>query len=152
MKIPKWSQRAIVLMLVCCLLLPAPVQAAVPEMVQPCASSYYQQYYIYTYAAGNGKIQVWFEIFGHHRMNEIGVIRIVLQESSDQSSWVNVATYSYANNYDEMMSENAVTHFGHVDYNNGVVGKYYRARLTLYATDDEGYETTVYVTPSALCT
>lgn len=152
MKILKWGQRVIVLILVCCLLLPAPAQAATPDLIQPYASSYYQQYFIYTYAAGNGKIQVWFEILGHHRMNEIGVLRIVLQESPDQSSWVNVATFSYADNYDEMMSENAVTHFGHVDYNNGTPGKYYRARLTLYATDDEGYETALFVTDAVLCT
>lgn len=148
----KWCNQAISFFLVCSLFLPSPVKAAVPDTVQPRASSYFQFYEIYTYAAGNGKIQVWYDIYGHHRMNEIGVLRIVLQESSDQVSWTNVATYFYVEYYDEMMSETAVTHFGHVDYDDGIVGKYYRARVTLYASDDAGYETPFYLTETELCT
>ena len=152
MTIKKWYIHVITLFLVCSLLIPTPVKAAVPDTVQPCASSYFQQYEIYTYAAGNGKIQVWYTIFGHHQMNKLGILRIVLQESADQVSWTNVATYSYADYYDEMISETAVTHFGHVDYNDGIVGKYYRARVTLYAIDAEDSETKLYVTDPVRCT
>lgn len=95
------------------------------------ASDYLDSYSAYTYAAGSGKIQIWFDVTGTGTMNKIGALTIVLKESTDGSTWTTVQTFRYTS-YSSMLASNKATHTSNVDYS-GVSGRYYQAVVTVWA-------------------
>ena len=64
-------------------------------------------------------------------MDEIGVLSIKLYESSDNSTWARVKTFSYEN-YSTMLAEDDYYHCSYVSYQ-GTAGKYYKAYVCIWA-------------------
>lgn len=122
--------RLVAMVLVMALILPVGTRAAVADTVQPCASAYLNSYNAYIYAAGGGKIQVWFTVTGTGTLEALGALTIQLYESTDNSTWKWVKAYSH-NNYPDMMGYDDYYHSGHVDYQ-GVAGRYYRAYVCIW--------------------
>lgn len=123
--------RIMSVLLVCVLLLPNTAHAAAIETAQPRASAYLTSYNTYICAMGSGKLQIWYSVVGDTTMDEIGVLSIRLYESSDQSNWTRVKTYSHEN-YSSMLVEDDWVHSSYVSYN-GTAGKYYKAYVCIWA-------------------
>lgn len=59
------------------------------------SSNYISAYSAYVSSDGSGNITVWFEVYGTKIMDEIGALKIELQEkASGSSTWKTVKTYS----------------------------------------------------------
>jgi len=99
--------------------------------MQTRASDYLSSYNTYVCAMGSGKLQVWYTVVGMTDMDEIGVLSIKLYESSDQTNWTRVKTYSHEN-YSSMLAEDDWVHSSYVSYN-GTAGKYYKAYVCIWA-------------------
>lgn len=140
----------IALVLVCAVLIPHTVSAAAPETVQPCESYYLHLYDSYMHAPGDSKVQVWFEVFATRDFDKVGVTNIVLQESTDQVNWTTVHTFYYTD-HESMTSSYAATHINYVEYEDGIVGRYYRARVTVSAWNSEGSDSRLVVTDPVRC-
>lgn len=127
------------------LLVPTGVSAATGETVQPYASNYLDSYNTYICAMGNGKLQIWYTVVGDTTMDEIGVLNIRLYESTDQTTWTRVKTYSYVD-YSTMLAENDFVHSSYVSYN-GTAGKYYKAYVCIWAGKNGSGDTRYMWTP-----
>lgn len=102
--------------------------------VESRASYYLSGYGAYVYPAGWGKVQVWFEVDGTNDMDEIGALEIQLFESTDNENWTWVKTFRFTD-YSDMLAYNDYSHTGHVEYN-GVIGRYYKAYVCVWAGKD----------------
>lgn len=131
--------KIIAIALVLSLLLPCSVFASTIEPNQPYASKYLTSYNTYVCAMGSGKIEVWFNVMGTGTMDEIGVLSIMLYESTNQSTWTRVKTYSHEN-YASMLEENDYYHCSYVSYQ-GTAGKYYKAYVCIWAGKDGSGDT-----------
>ena len=131
--------KIIAIALVLSLLLPCSVFASTIEPNQPYASKYLTSYNTYVCAMGSGKIEVWFNVMGTGTMDEIGVLSIMLYESTNQSTWTSVKTYSHEN-YASMLEENDYYHCSYVSYQ-GTAGKYYKAYVCIWAGKDGSGDT-----------
>jgi hypothetical protein len=112
------------------LTVPTGAYAAVPESFQPMASDYIDTYHAFVQAAGNSKVQVWFNVEGTNYVPKLGASEIKLYHSIDSQTWYLVKTYSYETT-SGMMSYNDIYHSGHVDFA-GVPGRFYKATVTFY--------------------
>ena len=108
-----------------------PVSAATINPAIPYASYYLDAYNTYICDMDNGEIQIWYEVAGTGYMDEIGVLSIKLYESSDNSTWARVKTFSYEN-YSTMLAEDDYYHCSYVSYQ-GTAGKYYKAYVCIWA-------------------
>lgn len=142
--------RIVAMILVLVLTLPMDAHAATPETVQPLASAYLSSYGAYTYAAGDGKVQVWFDVEGTRYIPKLGVTEIKLYHAIDGHTWYLVETYSYETTPD-LMSYNDYFHAGHVDFD-GVPGRYYKATVTFYGGTTSSGDYRDYNTSSILST
>ena len=124
-------RRIVALLLVCIMMVPNVVNAASLDAVQPRASAYLTSYNTYICAMGSGKLQIWYTVVGDDDMDEIGVLSIKLYESSDNTNWTRVKTYSHKN-YNTMLIEDDWAHSSYVSYN-GTAGKYYKAYVCIWA-------------------
>ena len=122
--------KIVAIVLVLSLLAPCSVSAATPEEIAPYASSYLTAYNTYICTVGNN-IQIWYEVVGTGNMDEIGVQSIKLYESSDNSTWTRVKTFSYEN-YSSMLAEDDYYHCSYVSYPR-TTGKYYKAYVCIWA-------------------
>lgn len=125
------ATRLIAVFLAFVLIMPIGVQAATPESVVPCASYYLDAYNTYICAMGSGKIQIWYEVMGTGDMDEIGVLKIMLYESSDNVNWTWKKTFLHES-YSSMLAEDDFYHSSYVSYN-GTAGKYYKAYVCIWA-------------------
>ena len=82
---------------------------------------------------------MWFNVMGTGTMDEIGVLSIMLYESTNQSTWTRVKTYSHEN-YASMLEENDYYHCSYVSYQ-GTAGKYYKAYVCIWAGKDGSGDT-----------
>lgn len=142
--------RIIAIVLIVTLTVPMGVGATAIETVQPRASYYLDSYNAYVYAAGSGKIQVWFTVTGTDYMDEIGALRIAIYESTDNSTWVWQKSFSHEN-YPSLLGYNDYYHSGHVDYQ-GVAGRYYRAYVCIWAGENGDGDTRYFYTTSKKAT
>ena len=131
----KYSGKLIRMVIALCLALslahPFSVSAATNEAVMPCASYYLDAYNTYICAVGGGDIQIWFEVMGTGDMDELGTLRIMLYESTDNVNWTWKKTYSHEN-YDTMLIEDDYWHMDCVTYD-GIAGRYYKAYVCIWA-------------------
>lgn len=123
--------RCIILCLVFTLIIPATANAATVEPIMPMASYYLDSYNTYICDMGNGRIEIWFDVMGIGDMDEIGVLSIKLYESSDNTNWTRVKTYSHEN-YSSMLAYDDWSHISYVSYQ-GTTGKYYKAYVCIWA-------------------
>lgn len=124
----------IALIIVITSIMPISANATTGKIMQPYASSYLSSYGAYVYLAGNGLVQVYFNVEGTGYLDEIGVLSIQIYECATKSSniddweWKTTFTHDSTNG---MLSYNDDYHSGHVDYQ-GVDGKYYKAYVCVW--------------------
>lgn len=121
--------RMVTLLLVIVMLCPINANA-----VEPRASYYLDAYSAYIYPAGWGKVQVWFTVDGVNYMDEIGALSIMIYESTDNENWTWVKTFQHSD-YPDMLGYDDILHSGHVEYQ-GVIGRYYKAYVGVWAGKD----------------
>lgn len=137
--------RLVALILVLSLVSPMYANATGVEVVQPRASDYLNSYNTYICAMGSGKLQIWYTVVGTGDMDEIGVLNIRLYESTDQTNWTRVKTYSYVD-YSSMLIEDDFVHSSYVSYN-GTAGRYYKAYVCIWAGKNGSGDTRYMWTP-----
>lgn len=129
---------------------PIYASAAAIQPAQTRASDYLTSYQAYTYCAGTGKMQVWFDVTGVNYMDDIGALSIYLYESTDNSNWTQVKYFSHAV-YTDMLGHDKIYYASHVDYQ-GVIGRYYKAYVCIWAGKDGGGDTRYFWTSAKLAT
>ena len=137
--------KLIAIIMVLTLISPLYVSAAGMETVQTRASDYLSSYNTYVCAMGSGKLQIWYTVVGMDDMDEIGVLSIILYESTDNVNWTRVKTYSHEN-YSSMLVEDDFFHSSYVSYN-GIAGKYYKALVCIWAGKNGSGDTRYMWTP-----
>ena len=130
----KRISQLICILLAAALLLAVPVVAA--ENVEPRSSSFFMSSDVYLYQTSSTKFQAWFEVSALGGMDKLGASEIKIQESSDDENWTTVKTCTM-DSYSSMICENTGSHASYVSYT-GTTGKYYRAKITLYAENSTG--------------
>lgn len=117
-------------------------------------SSTYSSLFIASYdsfitnPAGN-TLKIWFDVVGNGAMDEIGAMSIELDRSSNGRRWVTVQTF-LPEDYPQMVCRDTGIAY---DYVSCTVeyGYYYRAYVTMYASDSRGtgtvydYAETIYL-------
>lgn len=131
--------RLIAAVVMIALLIPTSVFAETGETAQPYASQYLSVYSAYVYLAGNGLVQVWFDVQGTGIMDEIGSLMIELYESTDKNTWTWVKTFNNTTT-PNMLGYNDFLYSSHVDYQ-GVEGRYYKAYVCVWAGKDGAGDT-----------
>lgn len=126
--------RILAILLVISLISPTTALAAVPDELQPLASNYLTSYTSYIGSVGGGMVQVWFRVTGTGYMADIGTLSIILYESTDNVNWTRVHSFLYQD-YPNMLSHNDSHHMSYVEYQ-GVAGRYYKARVCIWAGDE----------------
>ena len=124
--------KLIALFLVFLMISPYSVSAVTTEEITPYASSYLSLYSAYVYVTASGQVQFWFEVMGTGYMDEIGSLRIVLYESSDNKNWSIVKTFLHDSTND-MLFEDDYYVSSHVSWANGSTNKYYKAYVCVWA-------------------
>ena len=124
--------RVIAVLLVVFLVVPPYVNAT--EEGTPRASYYLDSYNTYIYPAALGKVQVWFTVTGVDYMDEIGTLSIQLFESTDNTNWTRVKTYTHDTS-SGMLGYDKIYYSGHVEYS-GTIGRYYKAYVCIWAGKD----------------
>ena len=124
--------RVVALFLVLSMIAPVHAIAASDESVMPCASYYLDSYSAYVHVTSSGEVQVWFDVMGVGNMDEIGALRIVLYESSDNSNWDDVKTFLHESTSDTLFEDDFYIS-SHVSWANGSTSKYYKAYVCVYA-------------------
>lgn len=142
--------RIVALILVLATLAPLGASAAVAETVQPRASSYLDSYSAYVYPAGSGKVQVYYSVVGANYMDEIGYLRIAIYESTDNSNFTWVKTFTNTNT-PSLLGYDKIYHSGHVDYQ-GVAGRYYKAYVCVWAGENGSGDTRYFWTSAKKAT
>lgn len=130
----KRVSRMVCLLLAVVMVLAIPVAAMENENAR--ASSFFMSSDVYLYRATSTKFEAWFEVTALGGMDKLGASEIKIQESSDGENWTTVKTCT-PTNYSNLIRENTGVHASYVSYT-GTVGKYYRAKITLYAKNSTG--------------
>ena len=142
--------KLIAITLVISLCSPIGVQAAMPETVQPMASAYLMDYTAYICAMGNGDLEIWWEVTGTNYWADIGVLRVYLYESTNNSDFYWVETFTFTE-YPNMLWHDDYICVDHVDYE-GVPGYYYKAYICIWAGPEDTGDSRYIWTPVELCT
>ena len=116
-----------------------PVRAAQSTSVMPRASYYLDAYNTYICDMGNGRMEIWYDVMGTGDMDEIGVLSILLFESTDNENWTRVKTYSHEK-YPTMLAYDDWSHISCVSYQ-GIAGRYYKAYVCIWAGKDGNGDT-----------
>lgn len=127
--------KAIAIVLAMALVMPIGATAAEQETVAPRASYYLAAYAAYICAMGGGNLEIWFEVTGTGFQEYLGVVSILLYESTDNVNWYWVESY-FNNEYDTMLATNAYQHMNYVEYQ-GVAGRYYKAYVQIWGGPDD---------------
>lgn len=123
--------RYISILLAAVMLLTVPAMAAEAR-----ASSYIMSTCVYLKQTTGTQFRIWHEVIALGIMDELGASQIKVQESTDGTNWTTVKTYSYTD-YSSMVTENAPGYTNYVTYT-GTTGRYYRARVVLFAENSTG--------------
>lgn len=140
----KRISRIICILMATVMLLTVPAAAA--ENVEPRASSFFMSSDVYLYQTSSTKFEAWFEVTALGIMDKVGASEIKIQESSDDENWTTVKTCTM-DSYSNLIDENSGAHASYVTYT-GTTGKYYRAKITLYAENSTGTGTWIRYTTS----
>lgn len=142
MLIPKKTSviRTLALFVAFALIIPGTASAATVDEMQPYASKYLTSYSAYVYVTSTGQVQVWFDVMGTGDMDEIGVLSVLLYESTDGNTWTRIKTFSHENYGTTMLAEDDWYVSSHVS-TQGVKGRYYKAYICFWAGKDGGGDT-----------
>ena len=141
----KRFSRMVSLLLAVVMVLAVPVAATENENAR--ASSFFGSSDVYLYQVTSTKFEAWFEVTALGGMDKLGASEIKIQESSDGENWTTVKTCTMSN-YSNLICNNTASHASYVSYT-GTVGKYYRAKITLYAENSTGTGAWIRYTSSA---
>ena len=114
------------------------------------ASDYLDDYTATLTALGNGRIAVTVDVSGTGPMTEIGASKIYMYESTNNTDFYQVATYT-SDEYPEMLTSGSY-YFDDAIIHNGVAGRYYIASVYFYAANNTGSDTGHYTTRSCRAT
>lgn len=103
------------------------------------ASLYLKSYTASTSAQGNGIVRVSFTVGATGLMDNVGASIITLQYSFDNSTWYTETTF-YSSSTSGMIRSNSANYTSYVEYS-GISGLYYRAFVTVYASNSNGSDT-----------
>ncbi len=131
--------KVIAIVLAMALMMPIGVAAVEQETVTPRASYYLAAYTAYICAMGDGNLEIWFEVTGTGTQEYLGVVSILLYESTDNVNWYWVDTFLHTD-YDQMLSVNDWQHASYVEYQ-GVAGRYYKAYVQIWGGPDDTGDT-----------
>lgn len=120
--------------------------SATDDGIQPLASDYLYSYTAYIADKGNGDLSVQFSVNGSGSMNQIGVSSITLQWSTNERNWYTCKTFD-PEDYSQMLGSNRSRYASSVPYS-GTEGRYYRASVTFYASDNYGSDSATIWTSS----
>lgn len=141
--------RLFTLLLAIIFICPMNVSAAEPR-----ASYYLDSYNAYPYAAGGGKIQIWFTVTADYYMDDIGSLSIQIYDcatnSTNDSDWSFVTSFNNGNT-PSMLGHNKYIYQSHVECD-ATVGRWYRAYICIYAGDQNGGDTRYFWTTAAKAT
>ena len=131
----KYFIRLVAVVMVVALLLAMPTFAA--EEATPWASRYIMSTCVYLNPTSSTQFDVWYEVIALGIMDEVGAYSIRIQESTDGQNWTTVKTCTPAT-HPSMVIEDSAAHTGRIIYNGGISGRYYRARIILFAANSSG--------------
>lgn len=123
--------RYISLFLIVATLLAVPAFAAESR-----ASHYIMSTCVYLDQTSSTQFDVWHEIIARGIMDELGAYEIKIQESTDGTNWTTVRTFTPAEE-PSMVAVNTLGYTARVTYT-GTIGRYYRARLIMFAENSSG--------------
>lgn len=129
-RIKRTLVKIIALCLVLCLTLPV-TASAVDNVATPYASYYLNAYNTYICDLGNGNIQIWYEVAATGKMDEVGVLSIILYEVNSDGSLTKVKTFLHEN-YDSMLATDDNYIYSYVSYQ-GSSSKTYKAQVCIWA-------------------
>ena len=117
------------------LLLALLVIISVPAYAAVSSAKYIDIYGGYVYSAGNGELQIWSNVSGLYPVDVMGMAVVSLCEcssnSTNDSDWECIYHFYY-NIFPEMVTYNASDYGGCVTYEDGTVGYYYKAQITIF--------------------
>ncbi len=122
--------RLTAVLLVLIYVLPSAAMAAAVDPVTPQASAYLASYNAYVCPMGGGELQLWFNAMGDGIVDELGSLRIMLYESTDNENFTWKKTYLH-DEYDNMLAYNDYYHASYVTYQ-GIVGRYYKFYICIW--------------------
>ena len=100
-------------------------------------SMYFTSYGVCLAKLTERKFEIAFDLICRDDMYELGVSSLAIQRTTDPNgSWTTVKTYT-PDSYPELMDANDEVHSAAVYYS-GVMGYYYRAYATFYASNSRG--------------
>ena len=143
--------KAVVIVLVIALMMPVSVSAAMPETAMPLASAYLAAYTAYVCAMGNGELEIWFDVTGTRTQEYLGVMSILLYESTDNVNWTWVKTF-YHTDYEQMLLTDTWEVIDYVPYDEAVPGRYYKAYVGIWGGPDDTGDSRYIWTPSERAT
>lgn len=121
-------------------------------LMAPVASAavYSSDYIARSYASiskvSSGKVEVEFDVSGKIGVNEVGAKKVVIYESSDNSTWTSRKTF-YSSTTPSMITYGVRSAVSSVTYT-GHSGYYYYAVVTTYAGTNGTGDTDIYTTNS----
>lgn len=142
--------KLITILLIVSLCAPISAQGATPEATTPRASDYLMEYTAYICAMGDGDLEIWFEVLGTDYWADIGVLRVYLYESTDNSNFYWVKTFQFTD-YESMLWHDNYFCVDYVPYE-GVPGRYYKAYVQIWAGPEDGGDSRYIWTPVERCT
>ncbi len=122
--------RVVALILVLSCVVPTTAMAAAVEPIEPKASLYLTSYNAYVCPVGGGNLQLWFSVTGTGYLDEIGCLRIMIYESTDNVNFTWKRTYLHED-YTAMLDHNDYYHSTYLVYP-GVVGRYYKCYVCIW--------------------
>ena len=130
MKFKHISRIVIVFFLVVSLALPV-YALETSESIMPCASAYLTSYNTYICDMGNGEFQVWFDVAGTGKMDELGALSIAVYEVNSDGSLTWIKTFLHENNPSMLRYDN-YWHCSYVSFQ-GSSSKTYKAYVCIWA-------------------
>lgn len=113
-----------------------PITALAVEPVDPRASSFFAADTYYLYKVSNDEFAVCFDVTGVKGMDVLGVRKIVVQRSTNGSSWESVDTFTKETN-PEFIAYDTSFHGYCMPYS-ATKGYYYKASVVFYAKSGTG--------------
>ena len=109
-------------------------------------SNYFASRLAYLYPTSGTQFEVWIEVEAVGMMDKLGASEIILQRSSNNSTWTDVKTYT-KEAYSNLVDDDAFAYEAYVTYT-GSSGNYYRAKVWFYAERGNGTAEYSYTTDS----
>ena len=100
------------------------------------ASSFFSASSVYFWHVSGTQYQVWFDVTSRGTMDVLGASEIVVERSTDEKNWSEVATFDMAD-YSQMTTTNTFTYANYVSVT-CTSGYSYRATVYLYAKNSSG--------------